>query len=131
MVGESTEREVQLALRGKVQVTTQMYEIPLQDGEGNVHVVRALSFPEPVAAIHNSERSLAAAEGLFGLGKDKVGWTGSVAQLLLGTDNTAFLPMTIREKKNLRLMKTKLGLVVVGVVEAEDGGGGVINSVKA
>ena len=130
-VGESSEREVQLALGGRVQVTTQMYKIPLLDGEGKVHVVNALSFPEPVAAIHNNERSLAAAEEEFGLGKGSVGRTGKVAQLLLGTDNTAYLPVMIREKKNLRLMRTKFGLVVAGVVEEDNGGGGVVNSVKA
>ena len=92
-VGESTLREVQLALGGNMEVTTQMFEIPLIDKEGDVHMVRA--------TIDNNAESWAATERKFGLAQGSVGRAGRVAQLLLAVDNTNYMPVMVWEEKNI------------------------------
>ena len=91
-----------------------MFEIPLQDSEGNTHMIRAIGFPEPIAKIDNDLASLEAAERELNLDWGSTGRTGQMAEILIGADNVQFMPVTTRESGNLRLLRTKFGMVVAG-----------------
>ena len=131
-VGGSSTREVELALGGKVWVETTPYEVKLVDKQGSVFKIRALAFQEPVARINNSMEAIEEAESTFDLARGTLGRTGTTAQLLLGADNMMYQPVCVREKENLRLMRTKFGLVVAGAMRRGDWKGeGVINSLRA
>ena len=131
-VGGSSTREVELALGGKVWVETTPYEVKLVDKQGSVFKIRALAFQEPVARINNSMGAIEEAESMFDLARGTLGRTGTTAQLLLGADNMMYQPVCVRERENLRLMRTKFGLVVAGAMGR--GGAreeGVVNSLRA